>query len=207
MKKFFAGLCFTLFLAIPGMVQSQWEVGPHLIISIPRSDFANVSDAGGGFGIKGLYEVAGPFRLRGDFAFLSHGREFRPVQGFVFPAEIRNESYRLIAGPQFSTDGRKLRVFAGAQAGFYFFRTNINITDNFTFAIQDSRTDAGLGWNIGGGIQYDIGLGPWLDIAFEYQTIYNLDTEFEDDEGNTFKESFTANEYTINIGVIFFLGR
>jgi len=212
MKRFLAALCFMVFTGIPGIVLSQWEVGPHLVISVPRSDFANVSAVVGGFGVKGIYNLAGPLGLRGDFAFISHGRELGTVQdsrGQNFIAETRNESFRLTAGPQFSTKGRKLRLYGGAQAGFFFFRTNINVTTTFQI-FQDSSTDAGLGWNAGGGIQYDMGLGPWIDIAFEYQTIYNLTTEtevIENGETVTLKQDFTANEYTIKAGIIFFLGR
>ena len=72
---------------------------------------------------------------------------------------------------------------------------------------EASRICANL---IGGGLQYDIGLGPWLDVSFEYQTIYNITTEFQvrDAQGTVIgieKQDITANEFTIKVGVIFFL--
>ncbi|RMF58027.1 MAG: hypothetical protein D6743_18200, partial [Calditrichaeota bacterium] len=69
-------------------------------------------------------------------------------------------------------------------------------------------SDAALGWNVGGGLQYDFGLGPWLDIAVEYQTISNLTTSIQDpnDASKTIKNDITAREITLKFGLIFFLG-
>jgi len=194
---------------------AQWSAAPQIVISIPNSDFANVSGAGGGFGVKVIRDFGRRtgFALRGDFAFLSHGREFTTVNtNSIFGsrlAEVRHQSFRLTFGPQYSTGSRSFKVYGGVLGGFYIFRTNtdLNIGGNI---FQDSSGDAALGWNAGGGFQYDIGLGPWLDVSFEYQTIHNITTEFEvrDDQGTligTEKQNITANEFTIKVGVIFFL--
>ena len=39
-------------LYFPIKIQAQWSAAPQIVISIPRSDFANVSGTGGGFGVK-----------------------------------------------------------------------------------------------------------------------------------------------------------
>ncbi len=204
------------FLLLPGVVQSQWAVSPHVVVSIPRHDFANVGKNGGGFGVKvERFRDRGRngFGARGDFAFLSFGRKTSVVVdsfGFPIPIESRNEGFRLTFGPQYRLGGRSLKIFAAATGGLYFYRTNITAqfsTISGTQFFQDSQgNNWALGWNIGGGIQYDIGLGPWLDISFEYQTIYDLPASVEEDaEADVAIPDINANEFTIKFGVIFFL--
>ncbi|MCH7755508.1 outer membrane beta-barrel protein [candidate division KSB1 bacterium] len=199
-------------LYFPIKIQAQWSAAPQIVISIPRSDFANVSGTGGGFGVKVIRDFGGRsgFGLRGDFAFLSHGKEFTQVNiGGLFIAEVKHQSFRLTFGPQYSFGSRNFKMHGSILGGFYIFRTNTDVNTSFGF-FQDSTGDAALGWNVGGGFQYDIGLGPWLDVSFEYQTIYNITTEFQvrDEQGTVIgieKQDITANEFTIKVGVIFFL--
>jgi len=199
-------------LYFPIKIQAQWSAAPQIVISIPSSDFANVSGAGGGFGVKVIRDFGGRsgFGLRGDFAFLSHGKEFTQVNiGGLFLAEVKHQSFRLTFGPQYSFGSRNFKMHGSMLGGFYIFRTNTDVNTSFGF-FQDSTGDAALGWNVGGGLQYDIGLGPWLDVSFEYQTIYNITTEFQvrDAQGTVIgieKQDITANEFTIKVGVIFFL--
>jgi len=198
-------------LYFPIKIQAQWSAAPQIVISIPSSDFANVSGAGGGFGVKVIRDFGGRsgFGLRGDFAFLSHGKEFTQVNiGGLFLAEVKHQSFRLTFGPQYSFGSRNFKMQSSILGGFYIFRTNTDVNTSFGF-FQDSTGDAALGWSVGGGLQYDIGLGPWLDVSFEYQTIYNISTEFQvtDPQGTEIieKQDITANEFTIKFGVIFFL--
>lgn len=198
-------------LNLPGAIYAQWSAAPHIVIAVPRSDFANVSGVGGGFGIKVIRGLGGRdgFGLRGDFAYLSHGSEptgIRTNFGLI-PAQIKRASFRLTIGPQYSFGSRNFKMYGGVAGGFYLFRTSITDGQGFDFA---SESDAGLGWNLGAGFQYDIGLGPWLDVALEYQVISNVTTEtpIEDSEGQiveVLSEDITANEFTIKVGVIFFL--
>lgn len=213
MRRLIVLVCTIVFFYFPNQGEAQWSAAPQVVISIPNSDFANVSGTGGGFGIKAVRDFSrrGGFGLRGDFAFLSHGKDFTQVNTLSgsFIAEIRFQSFRLTFGPQYSFGSRSFRVYGGVLGGFYIFRTNTNINTSLGF-FQDSTGDAALGWNLGGGVQYDIGLGPWLDFSFEYQTIYNITTEFQvrDSQGNvvgTEKQDITANEFTIKVGIIFFL--
>lgn len=215
MKRFTICTILLVVTAIPGLGQAQWSVGPHIAISVPTAEFANVSDVGGGFGVKVVrqFSSVNGFALRGDFAFLSHGREFQTVNTFsgTFVAEVRQQSFRLNLGPQFTFGTDNLKFYVGARTGFYVFRTSINVSTGVGFITADDQADAAVGWNAGGGIQYDIGLGPLLDVAVEYQTIYNITTEFEiqDNQGQTVSETrdITANEFTVKLGVTFFLGK
>ncbi len=128
-----------------------------------------------------------------------------------FPAEVRQESFRLTFGPQFSLGTGSLRGHVGVLGGFYIFRTNVNLQTNIGFFSGEQDSDAAVGWNVGGGIQYDIGLGPLLDLAVEYQTIYNIPAEFsvEDNAGEMeiIERDITAHEITVKLGVTFFLGK
>ncbi len=206
MKRSIIIIAFLLLIISPGFIQAQWSVAPHVVISIPNADFANVSGTGGGFGIKAIRDFRSMhgIGLRGDFAFISHGKDFGTVGGYI--SEIRHQSFRLTFGPQYSLGTRKFKVHAEVSGGFYIFRTNEDIQTNFGF-FQDSSGDAALGWNFGGGFQYDIGLGPWLDVALEYQTIYNIPQIVGIDEATlkSITTDITAHEITLKIGVIFFL--
>ena len=66
------------------------------------------------------------------------------------------------------------------------------------------------GWNFGGGLQYDVGLGPWLDVSVRYQTIFNIaSATVTNAEGveEEVRPNITANEFTVKVGVIFFIGK
>ena len=228
MKNVFALFAVLLLLTLPGKTGAQWAVAPEIVISIPESNFANVGETGGGFGIKAIRSTKlldHKLELRGDFVFLTFskkktlardtlGNPIRDTFGNPIPIEARNEGFRLTVGPQYRFGGRSLKFYLGANGGLYYFRTNIT-TQVFraggTSFFQDSdNNNWSLGWNGVVGLQYDIGLGPWLDLSFEYQTMYNLPESIADDaseEQIANIKDITANEYTIKFGVIFFLGR
>ncbi len=213
MKKIIPMLVCAI-IALAHGAQAQWSVGPHIVISIPSSDFANVSDVGGGFGLKVVRKLntLSGIGLRGDFAFMSYGRDFdtvRDAAGNAFIAEVRNESFRLTFGPQYTLGKGSLRFHAGALGGFYFYRTNVNIDTGFGFVSGSRDEEAAVGWNVNGGLMFDIGLGPWLDLAVEYQTIYNIPAPEQNpnNPGEIIKRDITAHELTVKVGVTFFLGR
>ena len=78
MKKI---LILLLFVFTPIMAQENWEsnwaIGPHLVISFPQDDFANVSKTGEGLGAKILYKLESMpgFVPRLDFNFVSYGEK------------------------------------------------------------------------------------------------------------------------------------
>ncbi len=219
MKKtilIFTGLAVFV---LPVLVQAQWAISPHVVISVPRNEFANVDETGGGFGLKAVLSpgwLDKKLGVRGDFAFITFGKKRSGLVdsfGNFVPIESRNEGFRLTLGPEFRTGPRKWKIYAGINGGLYFFRTNIT-TQFFDFggnfrSISDSEdNNFALGWNATTGLQFDIGLGPWIDISFEYQTIYDLPEQSlggDDTEIDVTIPNVTANEYTIKFGVIFFL--
>ncbi len=209
MKRLFILAAILALVNFPTTSQAQWSVGPHIIVSIPQRDFANVSDAGGGFGIKGIYRFLSlhGLGLRADFAFISYGSEFRSVKigGFTEPARTENQSYRLTFGPDFSFGTGSFKIQLYGMGGFYFYQTNVIFTSGFS-VFSDSRDNiAELGWGFGGGIQYDIGLGPWLDLAVEYNTINNIPGP-PDENNEDQRVDIDAKDITLKIGVVFFIG-
>ncbi len=207
MKRLILLIALGLWAMAPNRAQAQWTVGPHVLISFPNSDFANVTKTGGGFGIKVARKVSalGGVGLRGDFAFLSYGRDLRLVPNTFLVEQKRYQALRLTFGPQFEIGTRNFKVHAVAMGGFFLFKTDININDGFQVFNASSDNEAALGWGIGGGFMYDIGLGPWLDVAVEYQSIYNVPAPQVDQTGQTIKHDITAHEITLKVGVIFFL--
>lgn len=217
MKKiilFFVGLAIFV---LPVLLQAQWAISPHVVISVPRNDFANVDETGGGFGLKAVYSpgwLDKKLGIRGDFAFITFGTKrsgFIDSFGRIQPIEFRNEGFRLTFGPEYRIGPRHWKFYAGLNGGLYFFRTNIttqfvDIGGSFRSISDSEGNNFALGWNIDTGVQFDIGLGPWIDISFEYQTIYDLPESLADDaEVDVAIPNITANEYTIKFGVIFFL--
>lgn len=191
---------------LPAVVQAQWSVAPHIIISVPTADFANISDVGGGLGIKGVYgfRSLGGLGLGADFGYITYGgTTFENVNNF--PARVRNESFRLTVGPHISLGAGSFKLRLFAMGGFYVFRESRTITDGF-FVVQDTgESQEELGWNFGGALQYDIGLGPWLDASVEYNTIKNIPGPPPQNPDDT-RPEIDANEITVKLGVIFFLG-
>jgi hypothetical protein len=210
-------LLTALLVALPGQIwaQGNWQVGPHILVSIPRDDFENVSQVGGGFGVKVLYKTSDHLALRGDFAYLSYGKRFEnlgfdPIIGPI-SAELQNQGFRLTAGPQLKVGGDAVAFYAAVEGGIYYFRTNV-IIPLFYYTDFDSRdNNVALGWNGGVGFQFDIGLGPWIDIGVEYQTMYNLPGVPIDETGSGEDllpgPDITAHELTLKFGVIFSLGQ
>ena len=211
MKRIILLAAVGLWAMAPDQLHAQWTVGPHILISFPNSDFANVTKTGGGFGIKVARNLSpvGGLGLRGDFAFLSYGRDYTTVQSTVGPlfAQKRYQGLRLTFGPQYEIGTRNFKAHAEALGGFFLFRTDISIDTGLQVFTTSSDNEAALGWNVGGGFMYDIGLGPWLDVALEYQSIYNVPAPQADpsNPGATIKRDITAHEITLKVGVIFFL--
>jgi len=56
----------------------------------------------------------------------------------------------------------------------YFYRKNVVIPTYINVFYDSADNNFALGWNANLGFQFDIGLGPWIDISAEYQTIYNV---------------------------------
>jgi len=213
--KQIAFLSTALFFFVASNAAAQWVIGPQVVIATPEPEFANIQGTGGGFGIKAIRKtelLGGSLGWRGDFAFLTFGKD-RQLDLFGNSIEARNEGYRLSVGPEFSVGTRKLRAYAGANAGLYYFRVNIRTVFDYGYDEYFRQRDNNwaLGWNFGLGLQYDVGLGPWLDVGFEYQTMHNLPESLPDRIDPEVEPppipDITAHEFTFKVGVTFFLGR
>ncbi len=216
MRRLFVVVCVGILALNSNMANAQWTIGPHVVISTPETDFANIEGTGGGFGFKAIRRTGmagGHLGLRGDFAFMTFGKrqEFDIIGRRI---EFRNEGYRMTFGPELTAGTRKLRAYAGVNGGLYYFRVNvrspfINSGGNPDSFFEQRENNWALGWNFGVGLQYDVGLGPWLDIGFEYQTMHNLPERIRDDNNPDDLAPIadvTAHEFTFKVGVTFFLG-
>jgi opacity protein-like surface antigen len=183
-----------------------WEVGPHVLVSFPQSDFANVSSTGGGLGIKVTRPLWGLswLGLRGDFGYVTFGSDQRSANlgGFLVLLQTRNESFRLSVGPQVRIRVKRFQFYGAANGGVFNYRTVVSIPSYYTYPYTET-TDSltRLGWGVGGGLLYDLGFGPWIDIGLQYLTIRNAVST----EVSGTKISSDANEVNLTIGVMFFL--
>ncbi len=200
---------FWITIAAAQNEDEKWTLGPHLIISFPQSEFANLSKTGEGIGGKLLYHFPSvPFlRPRVDLAYLSYG-EKRKSQTFssgYYLVTTRNESFQLTLGPQFSVKAGAFTPYFAAMGGVYNYRTVTSIPEYYYYygyPISETTSNlTRLGWNVNIGMLIDIGLGPFIDIGVKYQKINNA-VETRIDEV-TMKSD--AEDLNVCIGVLFFL--
>ena len=204
---FSAMICFAQ--EEEGYWQSNWALGPHLVISFPQSEFANVSKTGEGIGGKLLYRLGNTSFLnpRLDFTYLSYGEQ-KNSQTFsvgYFLVQTRNESFQLTVGPQFSTKIGRFTPYLAPMGGLYIYRTVVSIPELAYYygipAAETTQSLTRLGWNINAGVMFDVGLGPLIDFSLRYQTINGaVKTKVKD---VTIKSD--AKDIDISIGVVFFL--
>jgi hypothetical protein len=192
---------------------STWSIGPHLLISLPQSEFANItSKVGEGLGGKFMYRVPGAeaLNVRADVSYFSYG-ESRNMTGNVGLMTTRYESFQLTAGPQFEFSLGRVTPYMAPMAGLYIYRTVVSLPEYAYYtgipASETTESETKLGWNVNGGLLIDIGLGPQIDIGVKYQRIpgaveNTVDTE--DGEEIVVSEG-DAEDIVITIGVVFFL--
>ena len=185
--------------------QAQFAIGPHLSISVPQDEFANVTKSGEGIGIKFIYELPSLpfFAFRGDLTYISYGA--KPGGYYYTSTSERNESFRLLLGSQLTFTINRYKLYGDLLGGVYNFRlvySEVPLWGGYPLtATLGSRTK--LGWSIGGGIMIDIGLGPWIDLGVRYHTINNIIAVEVD--GETVESD--GNDFGVTIGVVFFLNR
>jgi len=206
-------LCFLsiLILLTDGFAQKdeKWAIGPHLVISFPQSDFANLSKTGEGLGGKLLYRFPKKpfFSPRFDFVYLSYGekRKSETYSSGYFLVTTRNESFQMTVGPQFSHRIGRFTPYVAPMGGLYVYRTIVSIPDlYYYYGYPSAETTSSLtrwGWTINGGILIDIGLGPHIDIGVKYQKIADAVESLV--QGERVKSD--AEDINISIGVLFYL--
>lgn len=183
---------------------ATFGVGPHILISMPKENFANVSGSGEGFGVKGyvdLNNVPG-LSVRADLGFLSYGDKMQfATYGFV---QTRNEAIQLSVGPQYLYKIGRLGAYFAPMIGIFNYSTIVSIPDlyyNYYNYSERRGSKTNWGWSVGGGLLYDIGLGPWIDLSVKYGKILNIvETKFD----NKVLKS-DAVDVSITVGVLFFI--
>jgi hypothetical protein len=203
-------LIFILAIAAQGFSQEgPWGLGAHFVLSLPQSDFANLSKDGEGLGGKALYRpgVSKYFALRADLAYISYGEKRKDMamsMGY-YRVEIRNESFQLTMGPQFSLPLGAVSFYTAPMAGLYNYRTVASVPDAYYYyGYAISETTASLtkwGWNVNAGALIDVGIGVIFDLMVRYQKI-NDAVETTIDEK---KQSQDASDLYIGVGVMFYL--
>ncbi len=192
-----------------GYWQSNWALGPHLVISFPQEEFANVSKTGEGIGGKVLYRLENtPFlNPRLDFTYLSYGeqKQDQTFSAGYYLVQTRNESFQLTVGPQFSTKIGRFTPYLAPMGGLYIYRTVVSVPELYYYygipAAETTHSLTRLGWNVNAGVMFDVGLGPLIDFSLRYQTINGAVKTTVNDV--TIKSD--ARDFNVSIGVVFFL--
>jgi len=198
-------ILIILVLAISQSFGGELDGGLHFLVSVPLGDFADISKTGIGLGGKLLYQVESTpwLHIRGDLGYLSYESSQRLIPGYGTQS-VRNEGFQLTIGPQVNSDINPFNVYIGAAFGFYYYQTVISYPDlAYYYGIPASDTkdsNACLGWNVGGGIMFDIGLGPLIDLGVKYSNIYN-GAVYRQENKPTVKKN--AQDIMITIGVVF----
>ncbi len=208
--KFKNGLLFCVLLACQAFSQEgPWGLGAHFVLSLPQSDFANLSKDGEGFGGKALYRpgVSRYFAVRADLAYISYGEKRNSMTASMgyYMVQIRNESFQLTFGPQVSLPIGGLTLYTAPMAGLYNYRTVASIPEYYYYyGYPASETTASLtkwGWNVNAGALIDVGIGVIFDLMVKYQKINDaVETTVEEK-----KMHQDASDLYIGIGVMFFL--
>ena len=207
-------LCFvSTLLGIVGLLNSvsgQWSVGADVVVAIPRSDFADVTDTGTGLDLSGQYRIRSfpNVALRGDAAFITY--RYRPYSGPGYVLETRTQSIRIAMGPQFSARYRRTELYLSPKYGLYHFYTHDDIFDVYGFWMAGARnSNTEFGWNVTGGIvigiarmpnrNFDLALhvgGSWHSISKGFKT--EIDTD-----GDPIDVLLDVEEFCIHTGFVF----
>jgi hypothetical protein len=195
---------------------SNWAVGPHLVISFPQDEFANVSKTGEGLGAKLLYKLESVPGIypRLEFNFISYGEKKGDpfFASYYAMVQTRNESFNLAFGPQFQKKYGRLMPYGAVLAGLFHYRSVTSYTDAYSmydpyggYGYSDTKfSSTNFGWNVNGGLMLDVNLGPFIDLNFQYKRINGVENEYELD-GEKITKKFDASDITVTLGVVFFL--
>ena len=191
-------------------VSAQWTVGTDLVVAVPVSDFADVSDTGTGLGLRGQYRIRSiPYlSLRADATFITY--QYEPYSRPGYLVETRSQSIRLTIGPQFSVNYRRTEMYLAPMYGIYYFYTHGDLFDVFGNWWTDTRNDnTELGWNIKGGVfiniyrmpkrNFDLALnvgGSWHSVREGFKTEIDAD-------GDPIDVKRDVEEFCIHAGLVF----
>jgi len=196
----------VLLLVVPAISWAGFSVGGNLLMSLPQEDFANVSEMGGGLGLKFLFSppLAPAIAVRADLGFVVYGSEnYRDqVAGIPVDVTVRNQSVQFTMGPQLQMPAGPIRFYVAPMAGVYNYSTRVEIEGTDIGETQNSTTK--FGWNISGGLLIRVYQSPIkklkLDIDLEgrYHTIKKaIETEVDGAVEQT-----DANDVSLQAGVL-----
>jgi hypothetical protein len=179
---------FILVLASTSL--AGFGVGGNLLISLPQEDFANVSETGGGLGLKFPFSppLMPGIAVRADFAFVVYGTETYEdqVAGITVDIETRHQSVQFTIGPH-----------------VYNYSTEVSIEGTDISETKSSTTK--FGWNFCGGMLIRVYQNPIkkfkldIDLGTKYHTIKEaIETEID---GVVITSD--ANDISIHAGVLF----
>jgi hypothetical protein len=182
-------------------------VGGSLLMSLPQEDFANVSEIGGGLGLKFLFSptLAPAIAVRADAAFVVYGSEnYREqVAGIPVDITVRNQSAQFTVGPQLQMPAGPVRFYVAPLAGVYNYNTRVEIEGTDVGETQSSTTK--FGWNISAGLLVRVYESPIkklkldVDLEGKYHTIKDaIETEIDG-----VVEKSDANDVSLMAGVLF----
>ena len=206
--KYFSLLFIGLLVIGSQVLAGEMNGGGGVLVSVPMGHFADVSKTGVGLGGKILYQFDNTpwLNIRTDLGYLSYESTQKPViaGGYVYSQTTRSEGFHIAVGPQVTYGEGAIRAYAAATAGLYLYQTVISYPElayYYGYVATETRdSNTCLGGTVGGGIMFDIGLGPLIDIGVRYGYIKNGAVEKIEDR----KIKSNAQELTISIGVIFF---
>lgn len=195
------GIFWCLFTTVGA---ATYGIGPHILISMPQENFANISGSGEGFGLKGYIDFKNlpGFSMRADLGFLSYGDKMQ-IESFYF-VQTRNEGLQLSVGPQYLYKTGRFGAYFCPMIGIFNYSTIVSVPDlyyNYYNYSERRGSKTNWGWSIGVGLLYDIGLGPWIDLSAKYGKILNI---VEARTNNQVIKS-DAVDVSITVGVLFFL--
>lgn len=192
---------------------ADWILGAHLIVSLPQSDFANLSKTGEGIGGKVLYrfDPIPNVSPRLDISYISYGEKRNSradYAGSPFLVETRNESFQMTVGPQFYTRLGRFTPYFAPMGGLYVYRTVVSIPEfYYYYGYPASETTSSLtrwGYNLNAGLSFDLTIGAHLDLSVKYQKITEA-VETQNEFEQTIKSD--ATDISIHFGVVFYLSK
>jgi hypothetical protein len=206
-KRMVVPLMVVSILVFSCSALAGFAVGPNLFISLPQEDFANVSETGGGLGVKFLFSppLLSTIAVRADFAVAFYGSETYSdeVAGFEVDVETRNESIQFTVGPHFQTPMGPVRLYGAPMAGVYNYRTVVELEGTDRDRTESSTTK--FGWSFGGGMLVKVFSNPTgkftldIDLGAKYHTIKDaIETEIDG-----VVEKSNANDVSLHTGVLF----
>ncbi|MBN1560449.1 hypothetical protein JW998_09375 [candidate division KSB1 bacterium] len=187
----------------------SWQIGPNLSFAYPFEKYANANTLGEGLGAKIIYNWGGNEWLspRVDFIYLSYGEKRSNAAGqggYGLIVETRNESFQLTTGVHIARPDGIFRYYLSPLAGIFNYRAVTTLPELYYYygypAMDTHDSQWKWGARLQGGLLFDIGLGPLIDIGFTYQRIFNVETRLDDDivlRGD-------AEDFMLTLGIMIF---